>query len=365
MRGHIREATDRAPGLATIFLLAFLVLVTALLTASALRAQEVTVRDLTQLESDVPLRLMGYGLVVGLNGSGDRALGTSHGGTFTVQSVANLLRRFEIEVPEEVLRTRNVAAVLVTAEASPWLRPGGRFTVQVSSLGDATSLDGGVLWMTPLVADVGEPALAAAQGPLVLAGAEDRRYAGRYQGRTSAQIPDGGVMERLASRNGTSDVTRLLLKEPDLGAAEQIAEALNGAFGEGAAEVEDPGSVRVRTGGDAPSLTALQGVAVTVARRPTILVDSRDGTVVAGGGIRVGEAVVSHGGMTLAIQGTAVEEEDAGQPAAPGELRLPGGVSVQDVAAALHAVGASAREISAILRGLRDVGALQAEVVVR
>jgi len=332
-----------------------------------LQAQQQTVGELTLLESDVPIRLMGYGLVVGLDGSGDRALGGSYGGTFTVRSVANLLRRFEVEVPEEMLRTRNVAAVLVTAEASPWLRPGGRFPVQVSSLGDATSLRGGVLWMTPLVVDAGGPPVAAAQGPVVLAGSEDRRYAGRYHGGTSAQIPEGGVMEMDLPRNGAAGDRRLFLRQPDLGTAELIAEAVNAAFGNGAAEVEDPGSIRIPSGEGGPTLTALRAVEVSMVRRAVILVDSRDGTVVAGGGIRVGEAVVSHEGMTLAIhpeeEGEGILPEEADP--VPGEIRLRQGVSVQDVAAALHAVGASARDISAILRGLREVGALQAEVVVR
>lgn len=337
-------------------------LILCALTAPAIAAQESTVGDLTHLDS-VPLRLMGYGLVVGLDGTGDRALGGLAGGSFTVQSVANLLRRFEVEVPDELLRTRNVAAVLVTAEASPWLRPGGRFTVHVSSLGDATSLRGGVLWMTPLVADVGGEPLAAAQGPLVLPETQGQRAPVRYQGGTSAQIPDGGVMELDLPREAGSSELQLFLRQPDPVMAERIAEALNNALGEGVAFVEDPGSVRISEAGQDFSIAAIQSVAVTAVRRPVILVDSGDGTVVAGGGIRIGEAVVSHEGMTLVLQDPAALVPDA--LAAAGEIRMPEGVSVQDVAAALHSVGASSREIASILRALRDVGALQAEVVVR
>lgn len=331
------------------------------LPGARLAAQVTTVGDLTLRGEEVPLRLVGYGLVLGLEGSGDRSMGGREGGGFTARSVANLLRRFEIEVPESVLRTRNVAAVLVTAETSPWLRPGGRFTVHVSSMGDATSLAGGVLWMTPLVAEAGGAAVATAQGALIPTGGEDRRYQGRYQGGTTAVIPDGGVMEVDLPREDRPAELHLFLRQPDEHVAERIVEALNREFGDGIASVEDPGSIRLEGGPGAPSLSALSAVEVTDPRRPVILVDSREGTVVAGGGIRIGEVVVSHEGMTLAVQGGGDRDFDP----SPGEVRMEPGVSVQDVAAALHAVGASARDIAAILRGLRDVGALKAEVVVR
>jgi flagellar P-ring protein precursor FlgI len=331
-------------------------------------AQEVSVGDLTHLESDVPVRLMGYGLVVGLDGTGDRILGGASGGGMTVRSVANLLRRFDIEVPDEMLRTRNVAAVLVTAETSAWTRPGGRFAVQVASLGDATSLRGGVLWMTPMVADPGGPALATAQGGIVVAGPTDTRLAGRYRGETSAEIAGGGIMEVDLPRNGAMDSSRLLLTHPDLGMAERIARAVNEAYGEGTAVVEDPGSVRVERTPEGPSLHDLRTVRLENHRAPRILVDSRDGTVVAGGGIRIGEAVVSHEGITLSIDATVDAATPANGPPLPGaggEVRVAQGATVQEVATALHAVGASAGEIAAILRGLREIGALRAEVVLR
>ncbi len=346
------------------------------LAPAAAGAQEVSVGDLTHLEADVPLRLMGYGLVVGLDGTGDRVLGGASGGGMTVRSVANLLRRFDIEVPDEMLRTRNVAAVLVTAETSAWLRPGGRFPVQVASLGDATSLRGGVLWMTPLVADPGGPALATAQGGLAVAGPADTRLAGRYRGETSAELANGGIMEVELPRAAPMESARLLLTHPDLGMAERIARAVNDAFGDGVAVVEDPGSVRVERAPDGPSLHDLRSLRLENQRNPRILVDSRDGTVVAGGGIRIGEAVVSHEGITLSIDPLggaagpgatgAVDPPGAlGGTGGAGEVRVAEGASVQEVATALHAVGATATEIAAIFRGLRDIGALRAEIVLR
>jgi len=333
----------------------------ALLLPAPAVAQEVPISELTHVEADVPLRIMGYGLVTGLDGTGDRVLGDRHGTGFTVRSIANLLRRFDIEVPEGVLRTRNTAAVLVTAEVSPWLRPGGRFTVHVSSLGDATSLRGGVLWMTPLLLTPDSPAMATAQGPVTVAGPADQRYVGRYRGGTSAQIPDGGIMEISLPAGPVGDEIRLFLRDPDLQTADRIATAINAAFGDDAARMEDPGSVVVANGADGPSMAEVQQLLVETSRRPRILVDARDGTVVAGGNIRVGEAVVSHEGITLAIEPAGV----APAPGDGGSVRLQEGVSIQEIASALHAIGASSREVMAIFRGLREVGAIRAEVVAR
>src|SRR5690606_5932527 len=168
---------------------ALLTLACAIATPAA--AQQATVSDLAVPEGAVPVRLVGYGLVVGLDGTGDRALGST-GARHTVQSIVNLLRNFDIEVPAEMLRTRNVAAVLVTAELSPWLRAGGTFDVNVSSIGDATSLRGGVLWATPLVAGPGGPAYATAQGPLSISAG--MTVSAHMRNENTARIPNGGLM---------------------------------------------------------------------------------------------------------------------------------------------------------------------------
>ncbi|WP_396221808.1 flagellar basal body P-ring protein FlgI, partial [Gemmatimonas sp.] len=123
-----------------------------LLPVMARAQNDIKIRDLTSAEGALPVRLVGYGLAVGLDGTGDRAIGGQTAGP-TIQSVINILRRFNIEVPADLIRMRNVAAVLVTAEVSPYLRAGGRFEVNVASMGDARSLRGGTLYMTPLVAD--------------------------------------------------------------------------------------------------------------------------------------------------------------------------------------------------------------------
>ena len=332
----------------------------ALITA---QAQGTRIRDLVLTDAAPPVRLMGYGLVTGLSGTGDRAMGT-YGSRQTVQSVVNLLRRFDVEVPPELLRMRNVAAVVVTAEVSPYLRPGGRFEVSVSSLGDAQSLHGGVLWMTPLVAEAGGRAVAGAQGALL--NSADRLSRAANGGGTSARIPDGGVLEVDLPRPAGNPINRFLLRDPDISLASRIAAAIDSAAGTpGTALVEDPGSIRLALTDTAPNLAAtlskLRDLRVKAPRPSRVIIDGRDGTVVAGGELEVGSAVISHGGITLTIG-----EQIAGDTTATrGDVRLPSGVTVQRIAAALHALQSTGGEIAAIFEGLRSVGAITADVVVR
>jgi flagellar P-ring protein FlgI len=329
---------------------------------------DVRIRDLTSSEGATPIRLMGYGIVVGLDGTGDRAIGGQTAGQ-TVQSVVNLLRRFDIEVPPELMRMRNVAAALVTAEISPYLRPGGRFEIHVSSMGDARSLRGGVLYMTPLVAEPGGPAMATAQGSLLVSeggSAQAMRYAPTIE--TTARIPQGGLLEQDFPRAAFASSNRLLLREPDIGTASRIAAAINQAVGANSATVEDPGSVRLTLADSADravTLTKIRELAVRPERAPRVVIDGRDGTVVAGGDVAVGAAVVSHGAVTLAIgdeSGANAGGQGAAQAAA---VRVAAGSSVQRIASALHAVQTPPQEIAAIFAALRDVGAIVAEVVVR
>lgn len=338
--------------------------------------QTARVRDITIADGSTPVRLLGYGIVVGLDGTGDRGAGGRNGGQ-TVQSVANVLRRFDIEIPAEALRTRNAAAVLVTAEVSPYLRSGGRFDVTISSLGDARSLRGGTLWMTPLVTDAGTQSLASAQGSIIMS---DGNISSRDFNtvETSGRIPAGGLLEANAAQSNFANSSRLLLKEPDIGTATKIAAAINQAIGGNTAKVEDPGSVALTlpvSGDRAATIVKIQDLKVTPDHANRLVIDARDGTVVAGGDITVGSAVVSHGGVTLTI-GAGAGAAPATPPPVGGAgpsgplvgtqtVRVANGASVQTVAAALQAVQTSPSEIAAIFESLREVGALAAEVTIR
>jgi flagellar P-ring protein precursor FlgI len=333
--------------------------VSFLVAFTPLRAQEmIHVRDLTIEDKAIPVRLMGYGLVIGLDGTGDKASGGKLGG-MTVNSVVNLLKRFKVEIPLEAMKTKNVAAVLVTAEVSPYLRAGGRFQIHVSSLGDARSLRGGVLWMTPLQADISSEPVATAQGPLLMAD-----MGGKTGVENSSRIPSGGLLEIELRRPQFAQSDKLLLRDPDVTMATRIANAINKEIGDGAAEVEDPGSIKLSFKGNkdgvAVTLARIQDLRVQPQRVARLIIDSRDGTIIAGGDLTVGEATVSHGGITITV-GSATDTTAA----PPGSLKMPSGTPVTRIASALHAVQAPPAEVAAIFESLRAIGAIAAEVIVR
>lgn len=338
-----------------------LLALSALLSAGAtLGAQEmIRIRDLTIEDKAIPVRLLGYGLVIGLDGTGDRSGGGKSGG-MTVNSVVNLLRRFGVQIPVEALKTRNVAAVLVTAEISPYLRAGGRFEIHVSSLGDARSLRGGVLWMTPMLSDVGGQPLASAQGPVLMADLTGSK-SGSIE--NSARIPSGGLLEADLPRPQFATSSKLLLRDPDVTMATRIATAINKELGDGAATVEDPGSIALafkdQKDDHASVLARIQDMRVQPQRVARLIIDGRDGTIVAGGDLTIGEATVSHGGITITIGAN----DTTATP--PNNLRMAVGTPVTRVAAALHAIQAPPSEIAAIFESLRGIGAIAAEVVIR
>ena len=341
-------------------LVALLALCALLPARTALGAQEmIRIRDLTIEDKAIPVRLLGYGLVIGLDGTGDRSGGGKSGG-MTVNSVVNLLRRFGVQIPVEALKTRNVAAVLVTAEISPYLRAGGRFEIHVSSLGDARSLRGGVLWMTPMLADVGSQPLASAQGPVLMADLTGSK-SGSIE--NSARIPSGGLLEADLPRPQFATSSKLLLRDPDVTMATRIATAINKELGDGAATVEDPGSIALtfkdQKDDHASALARIQDMRVQPQRIARLIIDGRDGTIVAGGDLTIGEATVSHGGITITIGAN----DTTATP--PNSLRMAVGTPVTRVAAALHAIQAPPSEIAAIFESLRGIGAIAAEVVIR
>lgn len=326
---------------------------------------QVRIRDLAAHDGDTPVRLVGFGLVVGLDGSGDRSFGTSSGSVQTVRTVVNLLKRFNIEIPAERLRLRNVAAVLVTAEVSPWLRPGGRFDLQVASLGDATSLRGGVLWMTPMMTDQDQPVLATAQGPLAISGDMDRRLMAR--GGSSGRILDGGLLEVALPVPAASPSPRLILHKPDLTVAARIQSLIDSVYGAGTAKIEDPGSLRLIPPASATDsmifLAAVDTLPVEITMEARIVIDGRTGMVVVGGEVPIRPASVSVKGITLRV-GRAGTVDSSGT-VVDGTISLPSGALVSDVVAGLHAAKVSPSDIAALFEGLRASNAITARVIVR
>jgi flagellar P-ring protein precursor FlgI len=233
--------------------------------------------------------------------------------------------------------------------------------VHVSSVGDARSLRGGVLWMTPMLSEVGGDPVASAQGAVLMADIGGGRGSSVIE--NSARIPTGGILEADLPRPQFAQSNKLLLREPDVTMATRIATAINKELGENTATVEDPGAIALtlkdQKDGLAATIARIQDMRVQPQRVARLIIDGRDGTIIAGGDLTIGEATVSHGGITITV---GANDTTA---APPGNLRMASGTPVTRVAAALHAVQAPASEIAAIFESLRAIGAIAAEVVVR
>jgi flagellar P-ring protein precursor FlgI len=345
----------------------------------------VRVKQIAELEGLGPTKLVGYGLVVGLDGTGD-----SRRSIATLQSVANMLKRFGITVPQNELRADNVAAVMVTADLPPFTRPGTRIDVQVASLGDAESLEGGVLLLTPLVDASGE-VYALAQGAVSIGGFNINTIGGERVRKNYAlvgRVPNGAVVKKEAPVSVPDGGTlRLILRNPDFTTAARLAEAVNEHFGQPIATAVDAGAVQltVPEGDRAPGklvafLSQLESVETEPDQVPKVVVNERTGTVVIGGDVRISEAAVAHGNLTVRIATTPVISQPApfsqGQTVVVPETQttvetergslivLPEAATVNDLVKALNALGVTPRDLIAIFQALKEAGALRAELVI-
>lgn len=362
-----------------------LVVLMAALIAGAvapLRGSDTRLKDIVTLEGVGPAPLMGYGLVVGLNKTGDKRQTL-----FSTQSLANMLTRLGVVVPADQMKVENIAAVVVTAELSPYQRTGARLDVVASSIGDARSLQGGTLLPTSLRGPDGE-ITALAQGPLSIGGF------GGGGGGTSVQvnhltvgrIPGGAIVQSApAAAVATVDRLTLALREPDFVTASRVATAINTFLGGSAARAVDPGSVilqvpeQFRTA--VPTLMAqLETLPIATDVAARVVINERTGTVVVGGNVQLGTAAVAHGNLSVRI--TTRYEVSQPNGFSGGEtvvvpnqqvdvregtaklVTLAEGTTLDAVASALNALGASPRDIIAIMQALKAAGALRAEIVI-
>jgi flagellar P-ring protein precursor FlgI len=348
------------------------------------RARAVRIEDLCDVRGVRTNQVIGYGLVVGLNGTGD--IGQAR---FTLQSTAAMLRRLGATIDPRMIQTRNAAAVMVTADLPPFANPGTRIDVVVSSLGNARSLQGGTLLQTPLYG-ADRRVYAVAQGPLVVGGFLFQGRTGSRVGQnftTTARVPSGGIVERrVAAPELDGETLVLTLKDPSFVNASRIVEAIGGELGEGTASAPDPGTVVVRVPSDYADnqvglLARVQVLEVEADAPARVVIDERTGTVALGANVRIGEAAVAQGGLTVEIgerfgvsqpnalarggQTAVVPESDVQATQEDGPLRLvPETATLSDVVAALNAIGARPRDLMAIFQALRAAGALRAEVEV-
>ncbi len=360
--------------LARAFLFAFAFAFAMIATIEPARASA-RIKDLADVEGVRENMLIGYGLVVGLDGTGDRIRNTP----FTRESLVSMLERMGVNIRSEQLDTENIAAVMVTANLPPFARQGARIDVAVSALGVAESLRGGGLLVTPRYGADGE-VFAVAQGPLAVSGFAARGQAASLTRGvpTNGRIANGAIVEReIEFGFASAPSLRLALRNPDFTTARRISAAINGALGAGAASVADPGTVSVARpagfSGDMVSLLAeIEGLAVDADTRARVVIgdDVRVSTVAIAQGnltISVGEtplvsqpAPFSRGGETVVVPRTSVGADDQ-----PDDLQIvERNVRLRDLVDGLNALGVSPRDLIAILQAIKAAGALQADIEV-
>lgn len=356
-----------------------------LLGGSAMAATGVRIKDVAIVAGARDNQLVGYGLVVGLAGEGDKNM------VYTVQSIANMLQRFGVTVPAATLQSKNVAAVMVIANIPAFAKNGARIDVNVSSLGDAKTLQGGVLLQTPLNGADGQT-YAVAQGPLSVGGFSAGQGGGggasvQKNHPTVAQIINGALVEKEIPATIVRDSkVDLLLREPDFTSAWRAAQAVNQIF-PGTARAIDSTTVRVTL---PPGLTAspiefisqLEAIELVPDTAARIIINERTGTIVANSRIRISNCAVSHGNLTINIAssldvsqpgpfsqtGTTVTtpRTDVTASEAKGSLvPIAESPSVEKVASSLNALGVTPRDMIVIFQAMKQAGALQAELIIR
>jgi len=346
-------------------------------------AGQIRLKEVVTLQGAGTTPMVGYGLVVGLNKTGDRRQTI-----FSMQTLANMLQRFGVAVPADGIKVENVAAVMVTADLPTFSRAGARLDATASSVGDARSLQGGILLPTPLRGPDGQ-VRALAQGPLSIGGFGGGSGGNNVQVNhlTVGRVPNGTLVSVGSTQTfGPSESIVLALNEPDFTSAGRIAEAINSDLGADTAHTSDSANVTVRVPAQyrtaVPDLVArLEALTVQVDSVARVVINERTGTVVVGAAVRLAPAAVAHGNLSVRISTTLSVSQPA--PFSPkgetvvvpneevdvteGEaklLELPETSTLQDVVRALNALGVTPRDIIAIMQALKAAGALRAELVI-
>jgi flagellar P-ring protein precursor FlgI len=361
-----------------MILSAFTVFVVLIVGGSAWSAR---IKDIASLKGMRSNQLIGYGLVVGLNGTGDGS-----GTKFTVQSLVNMMEHLGIHALPDRVKVSNVAAVMVTADLPPFGREGSKLDVLVSSVGDAKSLQGGTLLLTSL-RGVDNRIYALAQGPLIVGGFASSGAAGggvQKNHPTVARIPGGASIEReIPFRFAKMQDLVISLNEPDFTTAMRVTDAINGTLGQKLAFPADAGTIRVHVPEEMRKnmvgiMASLEQININPDARARIVLDERTGTVVMGQDVRISSVAIAHGNLSVTIkentnvsqpapfsQGQTVATPESKVNVAEEQKRLivmPAGTSLGDVVKALNAIGVSPRDLIAVFQAIKAAGALQADL---
>ncbi len=341
------------------------------------------IKDLTELQGVRNNQLIGYGLVVGLNDTGDS---TNNG--ITMQTVANMMEHLGVNLDREAVKVENVAAVMVTADLPPFAKAGTEIDVLISSLGDAESLSGGTLLRTPLLGP-DDKVYAVAQGPLIVGAVSLKGAGGSVEKNhpTVGRIPDGGIVEREVGFALPKDGRYVYhLREGDFTTISRMAEVVNSSFQGRVAKALDNKSLEVQLPQSYASkpiqfLSSLENLEVQPDSKAKIVVNERTGTIVMGKDVRLSRVAVAHGNLKLTVKespkvsqpepfsqgGQTVTVPDSELELDEEDARfmvMEEGVSVGDVASALNTIGVTPRDVITIFQAIKAAGAMQAELVV-
>lgn len=347
------------------------------------------IKDVARLEGQAETQLIGYGLVVGLKGTGD-----GQRTQFTTQSIVNMLRNTGIEVPRERIQVKNVAAVMVTAKLNPYIKKGSNLDVTVSSIGDAKSMEGGTLLLSPLQGTDGE-IYALAQGALSIGGINRESAGGKGQFQKNhtlvGEIPSGAIVQKEATGSlQSSEELVISLATPDFSSAVALAKAVNANFKTPIATALDPVSIKVAIPEEFKArrmefIAEVENLDFLVSSTARVVLNEKTGTVIAGGNVSIAEVAVSHGNITIEVkqnqqtnvqnvvppvggtvqQTSRSETEDMKVSEPKSDMKvIPATSNVADLAKSLNALGVSPRDIIAIFQAIKRAGALNAELVV-
>jgi flagellar P-ring protein precursor FlgI len=353
----------------------------ALLLASMAAPAATRLKELVSLEGVRDNQLLGYGLVVGLAGTGDRQQTL-----FPTQSLANMLERMGLTINPTTIQVKNTAAVMVTATLPPFAQPGSHIDATIAAIGDAPSLQGGILLMTGLKGPDNQ-VFAVAQGPLLLGGfiAGGGGNAKTVNHPTVGRIPNGAIVERAAPSVPLGNVVKLQLERADFTTATRVAEALNHRFGK-VAHADSAALVAVTLPAEFQNdptgfVSELERLTVEVDRTAEIVVNERTGTIIMGKDVRIAPVAILQGSLTVEIETTmevsqptsfgsgsttqVVPKVNVGASQQPvRNVMLQQGATVEELVQALTSIGSSPRDIISILQNLKDAGAIEAELKV-
>lgn len=375
----------RVHQLALTTLVAASLLTAGILLPAESEARATRIKDIVDIEGVRENQLIGYGLVVGLNGSGD----TLNNSPFTQKSLEAMLARLGVSIKNENLNTGNVAAVIVTATLPPFSNQGSRIDVSVSSLGDAASLQGGTLLVTPLMGADGD-VYAVAQGEVSISGFTAGGEAATVTQNipTAGRITEGAIIEReIAFNMEELGQVRLALKNPDFTTARRIADAINGFMGTASARADSSGSVTLRrpsnyNGSIVDLITDIEKLPVMPDQPARVVISESSGVIVIGKDVRVSSVAIAQGNLTVKVQETPQVSQpnpfsDLGEtvvvPRTSLEVNsgedvrlavLDTGVTLQDLVTGLNSLGMQPRDIITILQAIKAAGALQADIEV-